>query len=233
MNQEKINLENTALQNYISNEEEKFIKSLLREIEPTLEETPLKTMEQALHERAENLKYNFEKARADFARGFDLYLQKLTEEEREQFFRIFLKLRNLAVAAIKKDAEEKVEALTVKDLEFLQEIAKKELSSNNNEEAGVMFRLIIHINPFYSPAWIGWAVAEYEQKNLDVVNQIYELGLSCMPDDLLLPVFAARFHILTNNRMKARELLEKAQEQAIAHNDEEAMLEIKSLLAMV
>lgn len=234
MNQNDFDRQMSVLDRFIHEHEAEMLDGLLKDTESTLTDTPLKSKTEAVENLKKDIKIKLDKTREDVSKGLHLFVDKTSGTEREKFVQLMTKVHSFNMAIAEKKELPK-EILSVEDLEFLLSIANREFASNHNAEASSMFRTIIHLNPFYSAAWVGWALAEYEQDHLDIVDQIYELGLTFLDNDPMISLYAAQFYIQTNSQPRAKVILRNAQKACLDRGMEESSLvtEINKLLNMV
>lgn len=225
---------NAAVKDYFVHQEEELIDFLLKNIEPTLQPSAFKSKEDALKETKQVIRMNLDQTRKDIVNGYQLFLAKTTPEEKKTFTNLMSNLYALANTYIQKKPLN-FEKINIDDFSFLEEIAKRELIARNFNEASCMFRFIIQLNPVYSMAWVGCALSEYEQKNIETAEQIFELGMQILPEDLFIPLYAAQFFIITQQLHKALTILQTAKEKCLEKGMEKSEIfkEINLLLKSV
>jgi tetratricopeptide (TPR) repeat protein len=137
-------------------------------------------------------------------------LEHIVPEEGEAVGKIFGKFQSyiLACAGISPQ-----NPLDEQDFTLLNAIATRTLSQNYFEHASSIWRLIIQCNPAYSRAWVGWAIAEHDLGHDTIVEQIYHLGLACLPQDRYILSFAVDYFLAENQKEKARKIVESALEE--------------------
>lgn len=146
----------------------------------------------------------------DIKMAIEFYKSECSKIDLPHFNQIIDKIKSQANIYTK---EKSIEAISEEDCEFLEELAKSKLKNGFNEEASCMYRFLTRIKFSYSGAWVGWAICEQEQQHLEIVDYIYQLAGEVLPYDYYICLFAADFYIATNQKEKAKELLDKAKLQ--------------------
>lgn len=223
----------TALEDFVNHEEEEFKTSFLETYVSAnpVPSTPIKSSEQLIEEWKQNLEENLKAFKKDIIKGFGLFKEKTPETDLPHLGGIVGKILSITAAAAGV-SEQSPEPITFEDYEFLEGIAKKELSAGNNLDASCMFRFIIQLEPLYSPAWVGWAVCEQEEGQLDVVEQIYEMALHLFPEDPMIGLYSAEFYLNNNKVSKAKEILKQTKMNLvnIKSTDSDLFNEVNRLL---
>lgn len=176
-------------------------------VEPNLHPTPLKSIECCREQAHEEINAAFNKYVMDLLHGLELFHELAIPDEQ-------LTLEDLAQKIYNENrdplsASDSIFTLNNKDVHFLETIAKRALSDNKNAEASKMFQWILSFVPVYSPAWIGAAIAEHQQNNVNAAEDFYLIGLETIPTDSLLRTFAAQFYLTLNDPIKAKGILEQ------------------------
>lgn len=136
-------------------------------------------------------------------RGLDLFLLIANQDERPKLELLFKDFEKLA-------EQKKNIPLQSSELLFFEKMAKREYHEESYTNSSCMFRFIVTLHPLFSPAWVGWAMSEQELGHLGGVEKIYGVGLSLLPQDHYLRLFAAEYFIYSAQREKARVLLQES-----------------------
>lgn len=154
-----------------------------------------------------------EARKKDVEQGIQFFIKECTLNEQPTLKAIFLKTQSI-LNQIAKEGE--VVPITNKDCDFLNTIANRKVANGNYEEASSMFRLIIQLNCFFSPAWVNWATAEEQLSHLEITFNIYNMALEFFPYNYYIILFAAEFYASYNQKEKALQLLKRSQEKLLA-----------------
>lgn len=197
----------------ILKEENDFSKEILLSLFEPPKMSPLKSIEQQEIEINKHIEDYLAFKKKDTEEGVNLFINECRENERAHLKEIFTKIESI----VKKleGAEGEVNSVTVEDCEFLNEIANRKLTNQNYQESSCMFRLIIQINCFFDPGWVGWALSEQKLTHLEIVENIYNMALEFFPTNYYIILFATDFYASYNQKTKAIEILKKAKEQLI------------------
>jgi tetratricopeptide (TPR) repeat protein len=192
----------------------------------------LKTTEQIIDEFRNSLNENYSKYNQDLKNGIELFIQKTKDEELAQLETVLKKLFEESKKQPGSESQEEIQE-KVSHLSFLEEIAKRELSENHYTEANSMFHFILSMEIFYSPAWIGCAVAEQLAGRQEEAEQIYETALIILEDDDVIRLYAGEFFLLTGRTERAKEILQNAKThlQETGESNTEMFKEIEQLIA--
>jgi hypothetical protein len=221
------------LNKYLANEQDDFKKFLLEHhFASQIRATPLKSYAQATSEMEQQIDQGMANLKEDIAKGIECFKQKALPLELKQLEKIFMKFSNFNFHSGQKALQSPVK---VEDLEFLEEIARRTLAENQNESAAAMFRFMLQLNLAYSPAWVGWAIAEQEMGNAQVTAAIYQLATGLLPEDYFIMIYAAEFYMLMNEKNKAREMLQRGKEKLISSREDQSasFKEINQLLNLL
>lgn len=176
-------------------------------IAPTVKSSPLKSEKMAIEQGRQEAIELVKKGQEDIRKGFELFLNSVTNNEKDQFDIIINKILDNMFRL--KDDLPLVE-ITFEDLKFLEKIAKRELNGLHFSDSSCMFRFILQMGLDYSPAWVGWALSEWEFGHKDIVDHIFELGLALLPTDYFLCNFAVYVYMQDDRQTKALEILDNA-----------------------
>ncbi len=128
-------------------------------------------------------------------------------QERDHVEEIFNKYWAQCQSLVEQRKLSDLESIQVNDIEFLVDIAKKELADGKFEQSSKMFSLLVQLFPLYSPGWIGWAISEMQREEIETAAAIYDTARLLLPGDLLLLFYAAQFFEM-NDKKKAIEILQ-------------------------
>lgn len=174
--------------------------------------TPLKDMNQLKAEL--NLKLN-ELINLQIEKGKEvpqLFDQIALESEKKQVAEIF---HQLAEKAATQELTSISFLVDDEALDFLNEIARRAVGEGKFEIAASLYQFLLQLDLSYGNGWIGLAICAHEICGEEGAQQTYELGLSLLPNDPLLAIYAAEFFILTDKKEKAMEILEPLSEKLI------------------
>jgi len=194
-----------------------------------IKETPLKSVEEQTQEAKKKIDDNFQFIKEDFVHGFELLFED-SDQEHKEILTEYAKNGKILLANfyqaqdLKKQGEESVSALAPEEMEniyqaaldqaiYFDNLARHRISIGNNKEAISMFRFIINNFFVYTPAWVGWAVAENEMGNAETTKYIYELCLQMFPEDSMVAYFASIFYLNNHENDKAKQLLLNAKKR--------------------
>lgn len=169
-------------------------------IKDTIIPTALKPYDLCVKEAKSRLDALLDKYIKEILDGEQLFRDKVHPDEKEQLE------TTLAHATQESNIDLPTEFA---DEQFLEKIAKRELSQEHNEEASALFLTLIHLYPEYSSAWIGHAIAEQLLNRNDNAEQIYLDALEFMPWDEGLRLYAVRFYISVGKKAEAKKLIEE------------------------
>lgn len=236
----------TKIAELLGAEEQEFKKFLFDSLfAANVKPSPLKSMEASKAEAMQQIDTLLELFKTDVKMGFEIFEQKALPIEQERLAEVFSHLNQIVSAVIGKDipkAQEQTEEEAAKaqeiadeNLEFLENIASRVYAAKDYPEASCMFRFIIQLDPIYSPAWVEWALCEQAQNHDEIVDQIFEMGISFLPHDYLIRIYASEYYIKTGRKGKAHEILETAKTELIdaREQDSHTFKKIQQLLEMI
>lgn len=200
------------LKEQLSGAEKEFKEQLFETyVAHKLKPTPLKTLQESKNESLLQIDDSIRQFKDDLSRGYQCYQTHVFPEEEDRLKLITDKFFKFIDPNAQMNLDDK-EAV------FLEEIAKREMMKGNHSDASCMFRFIIQITNAYSPAWVGWALAEHAQGHQSETDLIFELGMEMMPLDYFILLYAAEFFMTTDRKERAREILQKAADRLIQVN---------------
>jgi len=206
------------------NEFKKFLYELLSE---NVSDLPLKSRDQQLEILKNGINISYERFVQEMQEAFLLFIENIHIEESAQLDSIMQKLSLHQSKHIHKNLKKKV-SLTSEDYRFLAEIAKRRFRDRHLNDASSMFRLIILLNPLYTPAWIGIALCLQERGELEELDKLYQMAF---PLCIASPIFclcAAKHFVARGKTYEAKEICQAALQQAHRENNE--YKELKSIM---
>lgn len=209
---------NSELQEALIREEQEMKDSIFQLAKENIKASELKSAEEMEAEVRKNIDIAFAGFVTDWMYGLTLYIEKVENSEVKQLASIINKIIDNAKQYAMKQPLNEASQMTRGDINFLSEVANRQLQQNEYLTAAYMFRIIMKLNPFDSIGWIGWAICEKEQENFDVATEAYEQALCLMPDDVDLCTFAVRYFVAQGRKDRAKEILQEAIE--IRKNEE-------------
>lgn len=220
------------MENYLKKEEKNFKEFIFETIfAQNIKPSALKSIDIIITEANQQVEQYIQSFKMDISKGLGLFRQKAHKTEQDQLRQTWAKVITY-VRAIEV-GNNLTELLSPADLQFLEQIAKRELMDKQYEDASCMFRFLIQISQQYSSAWVGWAVCEQELVHFDNVDSIYEMGMALLPYNFFIRIFASEYFIATDRKERAREILQRCLE-ALAQADQkqnQIYEEISTLLA--
>jgi tetratricopeptide (TPR) repeat protein len=171
--------------------------------------TPLQTPQQQAAHYRQQVKQMFDAIHIDLKRGVECYVQQALPDEKERLQKTFSKIFAISQALVAKTTPV---PLNEEDYALFDTMATRTFVENQFKEASCMWRFLIQLQPENSRAWVGWAMAEQMNQNIDMVEHIYKMGLEILPYDVYLAMFAVDFYLSQSHPEKAREVISKAQE---------------------
>lgn len=218
-----------SLNTYLNTEEEDFVEFIISNMNfSNLEANELKSKEQTVEEARLRIRDNLKIYKKDIENGIRLFIKSALKSEQAMLDEIMQ--RYLTVSLFQEPGSQT--SLPIKDLEFLETIAKRELANCNYSDAGCLFRAIVQMEIIYGPAWVGMAICEQENGALDAASQIYETAMILLPNDYFIRYYAAEFYRFINEKDKAKEILQMTYDDLIKNGmkDSHTFKEIHKLL---
>lgn len=192
--------------NYIASDEASIKQFLFDKLfAPDIKPTDLKPYEVSVAEAKLKIDQYLDNFKKDINKGLILFIQNALKTEQPRLREIWQKI---ATSLHATNEVNKQKSIVSTDCEFLETIAKRLIISNQTENASCMFRFILQINPSFSSAWVGWAISESAQNNLEIADWIYEMGMAWLPQDHFLSFFAAKYFSATDRKEKALEIIQ-------------------------
>lgn len=170
---------------------------------------PMQTEQQRAAKCQHDANQVFNALQTDIKRGIECYMNYALSSEQRELGKFFSKIFVYTQTAAKQNTPF---ALNEEDVNLLDNIATRTFSESHCKEASCMWRLIIQLDPTNSRAWVGWALAEQKNKNIECVEQIFRLGLELLPYNVYLALFAADFYMSENKIPIARGIIHKTNE---------------------
>lgn len=189
--------------------EQELYKKKFRDLNDPPPPNPLKSAKMLADEQDAKVEELMHFLQKDLKQGAEFYLSTYDPQAKERIIEIFNKIKSRVNVYIDNKAYDPV---TDEDCEFLENLAKDRLIRGEFEQASCMFRFLIHLNQFFSGAWVGWAMCEQEQNHIEMVDFIYQMACEILPLDYYIYLFAADFYS-SKDKKKAKTLLEKAKAQ--------------------
>lgn len=170
---------------------------------------PLQTPQQQAAHYHQQVNQMFSAMYVDLKRGVECYVQKALPDEKARLLKTFGK-----ISAISKAFAEKTTPVPLdeEDYALFDTMATRTFAENQFQEASCMWRFVIQLQPENSRAWVGWAIAEQMNREIESVEYIYRMGLELLPYDVYLALFAVDFYLSQNHPEKARDVINKAME---------------------
>lgn len=210
----------SLLQQHSDKERDFIYETILGILEPG-KPSPLKSIEALELQRKTQAEEMMKLITEHLEYSHKSFVHACTPLEKEHFKNIYLKIKSQIDKFVGADSTD--ESVSHEDCEFLEGIAKRQLVNHHYKAASSMFQFIVILNPFFSGAWVGWAISEYEKKHFDIVDQIYQMAGELLPYDGFLALFASDFYILRHQNDKATAFLERTKEQLIAEGMQDSV----------
>lgn len=205
LTQDEVNILNNNI-----NDEDQFMRHQLETLYPLSTPTPLKSLEQMMQDQQVQIDREISNRIKDIKMGVEYFYKEGGREEKEKLNDIFTKIASHIYQHFDTN---KVVQLTDADTEFLEKLAQRKMENQGLAEASCMYRFILHVDPSYTYAWLGWANCEQDLDNLIVVQNIYTLAIHFLPNDPLLHLGAGIFYSAIQEFEKAKGLLNHASEE--------------------
>lgn len=217
-------------------EQENIVKQFIIDniAKETVKDSPLKSEEEQIADIANLVNDYYNVRNQDIKKGYELFLESADEQNKSRVTKILENVQTIAHNAYqalnqqKKGEVESPKPLNQTDYEELlskiyesaqeevtifQTLAQQKLGNREYEDASCMFKFIINLFFFYSPAWIGWALSEAALGNFVISDMAFTMALQLFPEDNLVAYYAADFYFRHGGIERAVQILNEAKKR--------------------
>lgn len=183
---------------------------------PNIKISPLKSYEVASAEARQQINDYVEVYKKSLDTAMQLFITMAETPEEKKAVALFIN-EGKTILDIKAGVQEDETVIPIKttgemseNFDCLENLAKKQLIEKKYENSSCMFNLLAQVFPFFSSAWVGWAISEQELGKIDVAAAIYDSALLLLPNNSYLILFVANFYLQNNQSEKAKSLVHSA-----------------------